>query len=176
MSAESRALLPLTCVLLAACVTHRAPRGFLPDTREAQTQAGGGWIEVSYRAAQGGGQVVGELLAATADSVWVMTTVRPTVIATADVVSGRLVGYDARPRTVAVATLVGALATASNGAFLVFTAPMWIIGGSLATSSQSKVALEELPTVRWTDLAPFARFPQGIPPSLDLEELRPLRR
>jgi len=176
MSAELRAFVPLAWVLLAACTAHRAPRGFLPDTREAQTQASGGWIEVRYRPAQGGGEVMGELLAATADSLWVMTPSRPVVMATADIAAGRLVGYDAGAGTVALATLIGTLATVSNGAFLVFTAPMWIIGGSMAASSQSKVPLEELPALRWTDLAAFARFPQGIPPSVDLQGLRPVRR
>lgn len=176
MSAELRALAPLAGVLLAACTTHHAPRGFLPDTREAQTQAAGGWIEVRYRPGRGDGELMGELLAATADSLWIMGSSRATVIATADVASGRLVGYDARPGTVAVATLVGTLATISNGAFLVFTAPMWIIGGSIATASQGKAALEELPALRWTDIAAFARFPQGIPPSVDLSEIRPIRR
>jgi len=176
MSAERRVLVSLTSVLLAACATNHAPRGFLLDTREAQSQAVGGWIEVRSGSEPGAGEVMGELLAATADSLWIMTSARPVVLATAEVTSGRLVGYDAHYGQLATATVLGVLSTISNGAFLVFTAPMWLIGGTLAAASQSRVSLEELPAARWTDLARFARYPQGIPASVDLEALRPLRR
>jgi len=79
-------------------------------------------------------------------------------------------------RRVAVGTVLGLLSTVSNGWFLIVTGPMWLIGGSIAASGQRRVPIESVPTVRWTDVAAFARFPQGILPGVELNALQPVSR
>ena len=159
-----------------ACAGHKAPPGFLPNKVEAQRQAFGGWVDLMLVGEQEDGNVAGELIAATADSLWVMSGSMVVAVPVTAVASGQLAGYDSESGQVAGATALGAISTIANGAFLVFTAPMWLIGGGMAANSQGKVGLEDLPPMQWAELGKFARFPQGIPDSMDLGELRPRTR
>jgi hypothetical protein len=166
---------PIRCVsigaavMCAACARNSAPKGWLPRPKEAQGAAYGGWIELSYLEAGQQRRADGELIAVTADSVWVLTENQGLVIPTAAVRKGKLIGYAAQNLT--AWALVGALSTASNGAFLIFTMPMWIIGGSLTKGSESRAAERKSPQLPWADLASFARFPQGFPEGIEFSGL-----
>ncbi len=72
-------------------------------------------------------------------------------------------------------TALGVVSTISNGLLLIFTAPAWIITGTVAGSSESYAPQGNVPPLRWAELARFARFPQGMPPGLVLNTLK-LRR
>jgi hypothetical protein len=120
--------------------------------------------------------MAGELIAVTQDSVWILRSSEAVVLPTAQIVEGKLTGYDSRHGEVAAATAGGALLTVSNGAFLLLTGPMWLIGGSIAAGSQSRVAMDDVPPAAWVDLAEFARFPQGMPPEMELAALMPIQR
>jgi hypothetical protein len=111
--------------------------------------------------------VAGELLAVAPDTLWVLATGGPLAVARAGVTRATLAGWDAATHTLTVWTALGALSTISNGAFLVFTAPAWLIGGSLATGAQSRRPLVRVPPATWEDLRLYARFPAGLPPGLD---------
>jgi hypothetical protein len=158
----------------AACAGHTAPAGFLPDADAAGRHLFGGWVDVTFGDAAVRRSAKGELIAVGRDSLWVLTDGGVVPIPTGEVVEGQLAGYQADGLGGAVA--LGVLSTASNGWFLVLTAPMWLIGGGIAANSQSKQGLEDLPAMEWADLARFARFPQGVPESVDLSSLRPVRR
>lgn len=177
MSATRRWLAALGAVwCVTACATHTAPDGFLPLAVEAQRQAQGGWLEVTHRGTGGLERVAGELIAVTEDSVWVLQSSGAVVIPTGQIRDAKLTGYDSKHREVAAGTLLGFLSTASNGYFLILTGPMWLIGGGIAASGQSRVATDEVPPAQWADLAAFARFPQGMPPGVELRGLRPIPR
>ena len=98
-----------------------------------------------------------------------------------DVARATLIGWDPETYLFTVWTLIGTLSTISNGGFLLFTAPAWQLGGWLATAAQSKRPILRSDQVPWLDLRLYARFPQGLPPELDLTSLgtvqlgRPLR-
>lgn len=159
--------------LVLGCATHTAPHGFLPDPLEAGSSVYGGWIEVTFETSAGTRQVAGELISATADSLWVLdASGGGTVVATSAVRSGQLVGYDSEVGKVGTGTALGVLSTASNGLFAIFTAPAWVIVGSLAARAQSRLPIEEIPAA-WEDLASFSRFPQGLPQGVRLSGLRP---
>ena len=64
-------------------------------------------------------------------------------------------------------TVAGTLSTASHGVALLLSAPAWIIGGSVATTKVSHAPLITYPSRPWSDLARYARFPQGLPIGLD---------
>lgn len=169
-------VLVLTAGVASSCAVQTAPAGFLPDVKQAQTSTHGGWIDLTFRSSTAGGNAAGELIAVTGDSLWIMGASSVVAIPTGDVVSGQFVAYDSRPNQVVGATFAGVLSTISNGYFLVFTAPMWIIGGAAAAAAQSRIPLRELPVERWMDLGKYARFPQGIPGSVDVSRLRPAGR
>ena len=159
----------LACV---ACKGTSVPKDWLPEPREAQTTAYGGWIELDYLEGQERRRAIGELIAASADSIWVLHETQPRVIPTAAVDSGKLFAYSPRTGDLTVWTVAGMVSTISNGWFLVFTAPMWMIGGGLAGRSEIRAAQRRHPPLTWGGLAPFARFPQGMPEGLGLSGLR----
>lgn len=155
-----------------ACASHTAPEGFLPTPEEAQTQAHGAWIELQLDSGPED-RVAGELIAVSQDSAWVLKPSGEVIgIANAGVTGGQLVAYQSQYGRVGTMTMLGTLSTVSNGGFLILTAPLWIIGGSIAALNQSRAPIREIPPPAWTELAAFARFPQGIPRGLELDPLR----
>ena len=157
----------------AACAQNSAPKGWLPKPVEAQTAAYGGWIELAYQESGRKDSVDGELIAVSADSVWVLNGNQSLVVPTAAVTAGKLTAYEAPTGSLTLWTVGGTLATISNGALLLLTAPMWIIGGSIATGSESRAAQRKTPPLSWVELTPFARFPQGMPDGIGLNALQP---
>jgi hypothetical protein len=50
---------------------------------------------------------------------------------------------------------------------MVFTLPVWIIAGTLATASQSRAPLRPVhDRAGWSALGRYARFPGGLPANL----------
>lgn len=168
-----RLLGPLVLSVTAACAMNSAPAGYLPTSSEASTDVHGGWIELRVG---GYGPVWGELVAVSPDTIWVLDGEGGRAVSTRTILEGKLTGWDTRPASLGWATFGGMLTTISNGVFLVFTAPAWLIVGSLAAQSQSRLADLAVPRSDWTDLAPFARFPQGMPEGVRLVDLTPKRR
>ena len=158
-------------VVCTACAGNSAPKGWLPKPTEARETAYGGWVELTYLDQANEHQLDGELIAVTAESVWVLNESGGLGISTSAVKKGKLTAYTARKGGLTGWTVAGALSTASNGAFLIFTAPMWIIGGSLATGAESRAPERKSPPLPWVGLASFARFPQGLPQGVELSGL-----
>lgn len=161
--------------MAAACTSNTAPPGFLPEPAQAGSDVYGSWMDVTVDGVDGRERIRGELLAVDPDTAWILSASGVRRFPTRAVVDGQLVAYDSAVGDVSGAVLLGVLSTVSNGAFLILTAPMWAIGGSIAAGSQSRLPLETLPAASET-LAPFARFPGGMPPGLDTSVLRPRPR
>ncbi len=159
-------------ILAAACATSTAPCGFLPSASEARTSAYGAWIELELLGASRERTVQGELLAATADTVWVLSDSSAAVLPTAVVGRGKLTAWRSGTGAVTSWTALGVVSTVSNAVLLIFTAPLWIVTGTVAGASESHSPQRTVPPLLWAELAPFARFPQGIPPGLVLETLK----
>jgi hypothetical protein len=172
MCAARRAPGVWVIVLCTACARSSAPNDWLPEPRQAQTSAHGGWIEVEYREGDVRRHAVGELIAVSADSIWILSHTGGMVVQTAAAESGKLWAYAPRTGDLNLWTLGGALSTISNGWFLVFTAPVWIIGGGIAAGSETGAARRSSPPRGWTDLSAYARFPQGLPEGVPLAGLR----
>jgi hypothetical protein len=175
MLGRSRVWLPLCVAVAAGCATSSAPRGFLRPPLEAQRSAYGGWIEVTLvreSHARTSDTLSGELIAVGDDSIFVLGAAGLRALAVPRIARARLMAYDAQYGALASWTLLGVLSTASHGLGLILSAPVWILAGTGATSSQSRAPLHEvtqpgnLPSLR-----PFARFPQGLPPGLDRRTL-----
>jgi hypothetical protein len=158
---------------VAGCAPNSAPKGWLPKPIQAQAVAFGGWIELTYNEAEVKRNTDGELIAVSADSVWVLTPNQGYVIHTGSVEKGKLTAYAAQTGGLTGWTTVGTLSTISNGAFLIFTAPMWLFAGSLTIGGEARSAERRHPPLTWVELAPFARFPQGLPAGIELTALQP---
>jgi hypothetical protein len=163
----------LATAVACAGAHNTAPGGWLPKPAEAQADAYGGWIELTYKKSAGPRRTAGELIAVSADSVWVLNDSGGIVIPTTAVQSGKLTAYAAQTGNLTTWTLLGTLSTISNGALLIFTAPMWLIGGSLTVGGEARSPERKHPPLGWIELAPYARFPQGMPEGLQLTALQP---
>lgn len=115
---------------------------------------------------------MGELIAVTKDTLFLADTVLQ-AIASTDILTARLVTYDASELMgLGVLLVLGTVSTISNGYFLVYTAPMWLIGGSMAVIIRSYDPIIDYPNKPLKQFLPFARYPQGLPHDLDRTKIR----
>jgi hypothetical protein len=162
---------------LLACASNTAPAHFLPAPVQSQRESFGGWIELEVTdSGTRQHRVEGELLAVSATDVWVLGDSGAVVVPTGMVKAGQLTGYRSSAGAISGYSALGTLSTISNGVFLIFTAPMWIIGGSLAAGAESGQPVRKVPPLEWPQLDAWARFPQGMPEGLDPGILRPKPR
>ena len=160
----------LLATTLAGCATNPAPREWRPKPREAQRSVRGGWIALDCKKPGAARCAEGELIAADDDALHVLTAEGLRTVSRAEVRKARLVGYGSEGAAVGSWMAVGALSTLSHGYYLVLTAPLlWFLGGAVATSDESRAGF-----VPASEFRAYARFPQGLPPGLDLTTLGPL--
>jgi hypothetical protein len=67
--------------------------------------------------------------------------------------------------------VVGGLATLAHGAWLLLSMPAYL-GITAAVINSNIDPIVRYPDQRWTDLATWARFPQGLPAGVGLDALR----
>jgi hypothetical protein len=130
----------------------------------------GAWVVLQTEAPHAP-QLRGELIAVSRDSLFMADTTFHAV-AKANIRHARLLTYDAKAGLMAGQVMFGTVLTVLNGWALIFTAPMWMIGGSIATGIRSFEPILDYPGCGWDRLASFARFPQGLPVMLDRSRIR----
>ena len=159
-------LAPVLASGAIACGRNPAPRGWLAPALEEQADPYGAWIVLSKLGSTF--EVGGELLAIERDSVFVLPpdgTVR--TVPRDSVRRAQIAFYDAQWDQLVAWTGVGAVSTLSNGVLLVFTLPLWAVGGSIATSMQSNHAIRRVDSASaWDAVRMYARFPGGLPENL----------
>jgi hypothetical protein len=181
MWASKRGLGGLPLISLAmACSVNPAPRGWLAPAQDAVSDPYGAWVNVELASVEKETPLGGELIAVALDSVFVLTPdAEFHAIAQADVTRARVAYYSSQHGQLAAWTTIGSVATLSHGFFLVFSFPIWAIGGSATTGGQSRAPLADVGENKhsWDDVAKYSRFPQGLPTEFDRKRLRPkLRR
>ncbi|MCH7549873.1 MAG: hypothetical protein IH969_10115 [Candidatus Krumholzibacteriota bacterium] len=174
------ALLPLASVL-AGCASTGALPNWLPKADETQTDVYGGWVLVQhdpsriYEPTHGFEKRHwdrGELIAAHDDELLVLVDNELIIIPSDEIDRVQVGWYDSQWGGLAGLTFLGMLSTISNGLFLVFTAPAWLIIGSLSAASASHMPIEDAEPHRLDMISPYARFPMGMPSSVDPTTLR----
>lgn len=159
-------------LLVSGCARSYAPNYWLPSEAKSQQTAFGGWAHVEW----GHGKIAeGELIAISADSIFVLSEVSLTGLQLADVSKVRVASFESGASWLAFWTTLGSISTGSHGVALIISLPVWLIAGSAATAGQSRVPLTTLdaPLLEWKALRPYARFPQGMPAGLDRSQLVP---
>lgn len=171
MSDNRWALLFACVLLLGGCASTSAPDDWTSDAQTMQREAYGAWVDVTHGDSAQPMTVRGELIAVSPDSVHVLpldstlqSVARPTINEL------QMVTFDANWGNLATWTALGTLSTLSHGFILILSAPVWIIGGSAATGTQSYRPVFTNPDTE--TLRTYARFPQGLPPNLDRDRLR----
>jgi hypothetical protein len=170
MCATRRRSFALLCLVAwtTGCFYTTAPKGFLPTAQAAQQDAFGGWVRAELA---DNITMEGELLAVTADTLHLLTSASGWMaLPLSQVRMATLTGYDMWLQPFIGWGVGGTLSALSHGFFLLFSMPLWIITSSSAAASASRA-----PRIRSLDpaqLAPFARFPQGLPVDIDRSTIR----
>jgi hypothetical protein len=162
----------LLALIAFGCASTNEPSRWLPDPKEVPTDAYGGWIRVQID----DGELSGELIAISSDTLFLADSVLQ-ALPVREIQSARVVVFDV-DAGIGAGTFFGSLITFPlNGLFLIFTAPMWWIGGTIAGVARTYDPVVDFPKSRIDDLRPFARFPQGLPPGVDYLDItmRPQR-
>jgi hypothetical protein len=155
-----------------ACAGNPAPREWREPAAVAQRSLRGGWIVIKAVAVSGArptGRAVteGELIAIDETAFHVLTTAGLQSVPRTMAHRITLVGYGTPVGALDVWAVAGGISTLSHGGYLLLTAPMWTIGGIVATRQEKAAGM-----LHDDDLARrFARFPQGLPPGLDPKSL-----
>lgn len=159
------------CLCVAGCAVTHEPEGWLPSPQAMQTDTHGGWVHVKCNSAsKEKAEIGGELIAIGKDSMYIANETFHS-IAIFSIKSAQLVAYEPHTEEMGGLVFLGTLSSISDGLFLLFTAPMWIIGGSITTSARSYEPIVEYPRRELSRFAPFARFPQGLPAGIDRNQM-----
>lgn len=182
--------------LVCGCATTSAPPGFLPSKKGASKEAYGAWIDIRHHAPEDVKKhfrTRGELIAAEADSVHVLTDAGWRTIPITDIDRATLTLYSSGAHWVAIWGILGFVSTASHGFFLRISAPVWL-GVAITTTAIStreprivlharkadssiEATLGSANPALWEDdwngIRRYARFPQGLAPEIDRASLLP---
>jgi len=158
--------------LACGCAHSPAPKGWLPKSDASVTDAFGGWIVAEIGPGRKAARVEGELIAVEPESVLVLDGDRPVMLAKQAIVRARVAGYDLHASTITTWAFLGAVTTPTHGAWLLISLPMWSLAGGIGTASAVRASVFEYPSAPWTELAKYARFPQGMPAGVPRAALR----
>jgi hypothetical protein len=165
-------LLGLAAAIIAVsgCGTTSAPDAWQSTAQAMQREAYGSWIGVTLESAPDSLALRGELIAVSADTLFVLPLSRRLqAVPRSSVADTKLTTFDANWGYLSTWTALGTLSTLSHGLVLALSAPVWLIAGSISSAVQSHKPIIEDPN---TDaLRRYARFPQGLPAAVDRETL-----
>lgn len=164
------------CVAAASCATNPAPRGWLPSPREVTRHPWGGWIRVEYRTAKAERSLriaEGELLAVDDTTLHLLDPRDgPVAIPTTWIERCRLAIHSNAADGLAVWGALGTASTLSHGWYLILTAPLlWLPVGIGVPIEESRRGLVDCRAMECQTLWRWARFPQGLPPGVSVDEL-----
>ncbi len=161
--------LVMLAALFGGCVENPDPRH--PSIERTERQGFGAFITITTLAGQ---EVSGELISVERSVVRVLRfgagTGALTWVATTDVKAATVYTYEPEG-AYAAWTIFGVLSTVTHGFFLIISAPVWILTGSIAGSVESRHVILSYPEHGWGEIVIWSRFPQGLPPGLDEEAL-----
>lgn len=170
----------LALFLLSGCASSYAPIGWLPEADKVEQDPYGAWVSVepvitNPKLLPQYTYISGELIGIDSSNIYLlhdslvvvpMDSIKKAITEVADNDKEHFVGWG----------VLGSASTISHGILLIFTLPMWIITSSVITSNESYSNRyeEKIPTREyWKSMIKYSRFPQGIPPGLDLQKLKP---
>lgn len=160
-------------LLALGCASNPAPAGTLKTAEEMGQATRGGYILIHTAT----GSVEGELIAVGPSAVFVYPKGSPdgplAEVPIPTITTARLAAYATSPGLVIGLGLLGTVSTLSHGAVLVVSAPVWLLSTFVLGYIESGGGLMDYPDHPITDLAPFARFPQGLPEKLGGEVRAP---
>lgn len=162
--------------ILDGCKVVKSPPQYYIKRKAIQYDPYGSWVNVEYRDANNILAVFGgELLSIERDTIFLLDlssnlhTFPIAKVTNAYALLHRPVANDKQLSWAAG----GLLFSITNGPFIIFTGPAWIVAGTTALIKGDVMTenYRNLDEHEWEDLAKFGRFPKGIPPSVNPNEL-----
>jgi hypothetical protein len=169
----------LTSILLTifaitlGCAGNTAPKGWLSSVVDAESESYGAWIEVRHSNGSINMITEGELIALDTIQIYILSETNFYEIPISEIIQAKLTAYKSNKGVLGMWTFLGCLSTGSHGMLAGISLPTWILAGSILTGTQSHQPVEKYPKVKWNSFKKFARFPQGLPPDVDLDSLKP---
>lgn len=169
------------CCLLIGCAASNAPSNYLPATTEIPQNPYGGWITIiaapdSSMPDDNWLMYGGEFIASEDSVIYVLYDTLYAI--PKQKITNSLLELDEKNTTIYGLWVVGgSLLTISNGAYAVFTLPLWLVAGIPAASGESirdRYEAEYPDENYWEEIKVFARFPQGTT-GINLRELIPYK-
>ncbi len=162
----------LLSIIISGCAGTNVPKNWSSDPDEMKSDTYGGWISVEYDSTGNKkSEISGELIAVSNDSIFVADIILNS-IARKDITSARLTSYRSNFGSMSGLTVLGNISTISNGMFLIFTFPMWLIGGIISVTTQSYIPIIDYPQKDFEEFNPYSRFPQGLPAGMDRRKIK----
>lgn len=162
-------------IIISGCAHSYAPRRWLPDTDQIQTEAYGGWLSIEYKTeGEETEKVKGEYITSDSENVYLLYDSLE-VIPRYKITEAVLEIDDKNTSQYSGWTVLGTVSTLSHGWFLVFTMPTWLTTGIIATSGESyrdRYSADDPTNEYWDHIIKFARFPQGLPKNINPKSLR----
>lgn len=158
--------IPSLMIVLAACACSPDPRH--RTLENVQRDGRGGWVVL---ARAGKPALEGELIALGDDVLDVLDHDQLIRVPRVEIASLEVWAWPTSPGAVGVYGGLGTISTISNGVFLVFTAPAWLVTTAITAVHESRASLYRYPGDSWNRLAIWARFPQGLPAGVDAHQL-----
>ncbi|MFN4762693.1 hypothetical protein ACKGJN_06165 [Gillisia sp. Q332] len=157
----------LLALLSSSC---KAPAAYLPEVEEIGVNEFGSYITVDLSE---GSDIEGELIVIDSKNLIVLTKEKEIqklrTISIADISSFKLT-Y-AQPKNYGLTIPGSALVSLSHGALAVFTAPLNIAVTSIITAHGANAFTYNNKSITLDDLKMFARFPQGLPPHIEMANI-----
>lgn len=166
-------LIILIVLEITGCAVKTAPEEWLSKPEKAAVRTFGAWINVTYKIEGTTKLSKGELIAIEKDKLYLFGEEGLIAISVDKILRARVELYKTQEGLFAPWTIAGTLSTLFHGYGMVLTAPLWVISGITCTVGESKSGILEYPKVPLEEIRKFARFPQGIPEGLDLNQLKP---
>ena len=169
----SALLLVAVAAAVSSCASSHAPEKWLDEPSEVPRSGYGGWIELKMKGHRAL-PIEGEFLAvAGTDSVFLLASDGFRAVPIAAIDKARVAVYRSQRGKAAGLTLGGTFASLSHGWAFIISGPIWIIVGSAVAGGVSHEPLHDVPSLSWSEVAIYARYPQGLPAALDRAALRP---
>jgi hypothetical protein len=175
-----RFLLSISSVILIGCATSYAPDNYLPDTEDIPQVVYGGWLtiitapDISHPDEKWM-QYSGEFISSE-DSIVYLLYDSLYQIPKSKITESTLELDEKNSTAYGLWVFAGTVSTISNGKFLIFTAPLWLLAGipaSVGESVRDRYEMEEPTQEYWDSIKIFARFPQGVT-DIDLSSIKPI--
>lgn len=166
-------------LIMLGCAASYAPANYLPSTDDVTQNVYGGWLTLTTEPdtlIQNSKYMMygGEFIAVDDSLVYLLYDSLYQI--PRRIISESILELDEKNTTTyGLWVLGGSLLTISNGAYAVFTLPLWLAAGiptAAGESARDRYEMNYPDEEYWINVNKFARFPQGVE-DIDLSQIKP---